>query len=399
MVLAVKAGRIYTPSSLIRNGVVVLGDGRISYVGGDFNKAKDATILEFDDGICAPGFIDLHVHGGGGYDFADGSLEAFSGVCKHHIRGGTTSLLATILSSPIDHTFKVLETFRSIPNTIKDGAEVLGLHLEGPFLNPDMHGAHPVELLQTPSRELIEAFLNYADVIRRITIAPEVSGGIEAVKAFSSKNILVSIGHSNAPYEVVYEAYKTGLRHTTHLYNALGVSFKRGAYRVPGALESILALNGITAEIIADGRHVHPILIRLAVKAKGFRRLCLVTDAMRAAGMPDGVYKLGSNIYGSNAIVKDGISYTADMRFFASTTISMIDTVRLMRSIGYPMRAVLLMASTIPAKLLGISSRKGFLAPGFDGDLVVLDKEFKVLLVTVRGRVVYAENRDFIGLT
>jgi N-acetylglucosamine-6-phosphate deacetylase len=399
VVLAIRAGRIYTPNTLIRNGIVVLKNGKISYVGDDFEKAKDATVLGFKDGICVPGFIDVHVHGGGGYDFADGSVEAFSEVCKYHVRGGTTSLLATILSSPVDYTFKVLETFRKLSNVSTDGAEILGLHLEGPFLNPEMRGAHPVEFLQTPTEELIWSFLEYADVIRRVTIAPEVSGGVEAVKAFSSRNVIVSIGHSNAPYDVVVKAYDVGLKHTTHLYNALGVSFKRGPYRIPGALESVLVLDGIMAEIIADGRHVHPILIRLALKTKGFERLCLVTDAMRAAGMPDGTYKLGSNIYGSEVVVKDGISYTRDMNSFASTTISMIDAVRFMRSIGYPMKQVLLMASSIPAKLLGVSNRKGFIESGFDGDLVVLDRKLRVLLTIVRGRVVYAENKEYIGLS
>jgi len=397
--LAVKAGKIYTPNNVVRNGIVVLEKGVISYVGNDLEKVKNVTILNFDGGMCVPGFIDLHVHGGGGYDFADGNLEAFNRVCKYHVRGGTTSLLATVLSSPVDYTLKILETFRKAYNTTGDGAEILGLHLEGPFLNPDMRGAHPVELLQTPSRELVEAFLDYADVIRRVTIAPELPGGIEAIKAFYSKNIMVSIGHSNAPYGIVDEAYNAGLRHATHLYNALGVSFKQGPYRIPGALESVLALDGITAEIIADGRHVHPALISLAVKAKGFRRLCIVTDAMRAAGMPDGTYKLGSNAYGSNTVVKEGVSYTVDMHSFASTTISMVDAVRFMRSIGYPMRTALSMATAIPAKLLGVSSRKGLLAPGFDGDLVVLDRRFRVLLTVVRGRVVYAEEKDYIGLS
>jgi len=399
VVLAIRAGRIYTPNTLIRNGIVVLKNGKISYVGDDFEKAKDATVLGFKDGICVPGFIDVHVHGGGGYDFADGSVEAFSEVCKYHVRGGTTSLLATILSSPVDYTFKVLETSRKLSNVSTDGAEILGLHLEGPFLNPEMRGAHPVEFLQTPTEELIWSFLEYADVIRRVTIAPEVSGGVEAVKAFSSRNVIVSIGHSNAPYDVVVKAYDVGLKHTTHLYNALGASFKRGPYRIPGALESVLVLDGIMAEIIADGRHAHPILIRLALKTKGFGRLCLVTDAMRAAGMPDGTYKLGSNIYGSEVVVKDGISYTRDMNSFASTTISMIDAVRFMRSIGYPMKQVLLMASSIPAKLLGVSNRKGFIESGFDGDLVVLDRKLRVLLTIVRGRVVYAENKEYIGLS
>jgi N-acetylglucosamine-6-phosphate deacetylase len=399
VVLAIRAGRIYTPNTLIRNGAVVLKNGKIDYVGDDSEKVKDATVLRFNDGICVPGFIDVHVHGGGGYDFADGSFEAFNEVCKYHVRGGTTSLLATILSSPVDYTFKILETFRKFSNVSTNGAETLGLHLEGPFLNPDMRGAHPAELLQTPSEELVGSLLEYADVIRRVTIAPEVSGGVEAVKAFSSRGVIVSIGHSNAPYDVVVKAYDAGLRHTTHLYNALGVSFKRGPYRIPGALESVLALDGVMAEMITDGRHVHPILIRLAVKTKGFRRLCLVTDAMRAAGMPDGIYKLGSNAYGSEAVVKNGISYTRDMRSFASTTISMVNAVRFMRNIGYPMREVLLMASSIPAKLLGVSNSKGFIASGFDGDLVVLDRKLRVLLTVVRGRVVYAENRDYIGLS
>lgn len=399
MTLAIKVKKVYTPDTVIKNGVIILKDGRIDYVGDDSEKAKGATILNFDSGICVPGFIDLHVHGGGGYDFADGSLESFNGVCKYHIRGGTTSLLATILSSPIDYTFKILETSRKVMDINREGAEIIGLHLEGPFLNPDMRGAHPVDLLQTPSKELIETLLEYADVIKRVTIAPEIPGGIEAVKTLYKMGIMVSIGHSNASHEVVDKAYNVGLRHTTHLYNALGGAYKQGPYRVPGALESILASDGITAEIIADGRHVHPILVHLAVRAKGFRSLCLVTDSMRAAGMPDGTYRLGSNTYGPNVIVKDGISYTEDMRSFASTTISMVDTVRFMRNIGYSMKTALLMASTMPAEFLGISNRKGMIAPGFDGDLVVLDMEFKVLLTVVRGRVVYAEEKDYIGLS
>ncbi|RJS74004.1 N-acetylglucosamine-6-phosphate deacetylase [Candidatus Bathyarchaeota archaeon] len=389
MSLAIRVGKVYTPDAVIENGVVVLRDGRISYVGRKMEKADGVKLLDFPDCICTPGFIDLHVHGGGGYDFADGEPRAFRTICRYHATGGTTSLLATIWTSPIEHTFKVLEVSRRCVGEASRGAELLGVHLEGPFLSPEKHGAHSADYLKTPSRELVEAFLEYVDVVKRITIAPELEGGVEAVRAFSSSGVMVSIGHSTAPYSVVEEAYNAGLSHATHLYNALGTAFKRGVYRIPGALESVLALDGITAELIADGVHVHPALIEVAVKVKGYEKLCLVTDAMRAAGMPDGVYKLGSPLYAPDAVVKNGISYTRDMRALASTTIRMIDAVRFMTRLGYPLRRVLSMASSVPARLIGVSCRKGYLRPGFDGDLVVLDERLDVLLTVVKGQVVY----------
>lgn len=389
MSLAVRAGRVYTPDIAIEDGVVVIRDGRISYVGSRVEVAEAVEMRDFPQCICAPGFIDLHVHGGGGSDFADGDPESFRTVCRYHATGGTTSLLATIWASPIDHTFKVLETARRCVGDVGDGAEQLGVHLEGPFLNPEKCGAHSVAYLKVPSRGLVEAFLEFVDVVRRITLAPELEGGVEAVKEFSSRGIMVSIGHSAAPYMVVEKAYTAGLSHATHLYNALGTSFKRGVYRVPGALESVLALDGITAELIADGVHVHPALIEVAVKVKGYEKLCLVTDAMRAAGMPDGVYKLGSPLYAPDAVVKNGISYTCDMKSLASTTIRMVDAVKYMTGLGYPLRRVLAMASSVPARLIGVSHRKGYLKPGFDGDLVVLDRELNVVLTVVKGRIVY----------
>lgn len=256
-----------------------------------------------------------------------------------------------------------------------------------------MSGAHLNDYLQLPKEEVIKMLLDYADVIKRVTIAPELKGDIKAVRLFSCAGILVSIGHSNAEYDVVKRAFVAGLRHATHIYNCMGRAFKRGAYRVPGTLESILALDSITAEIIADGRHVHPALIRLAVKAKGYENLCLVTDAMRAAGMPDGRYKLGSLEYGVEVVVRDGISYLADGSSFASTTISMIDAVKVMAELGYPLDKVFVMASAVPARILGLGSKKGVLRPGFDGDLVVLDKHLNVLLTVVKGRIVYARNQ------
>lgn len=389
MSLAVRAGRVYTPDIAIKDGVVVIRDGRVCYVGRRVEEAEGTEMLDFPGGICAPGFVDIHVHGGGGRDFADGEPEAFETVCRYHATGGTTSLLATIWTSPIDHTFRVLETARRCVGDVEGEAELLGVHLEGPFLNPEKCGAHSAEYLKTPSRRLVEAFLEYVDVVKRITLAPELEGGVEAVKAFSSRGIMVSIGHSTAPYGVVEEAYAAGLSHATHLYNALGTAFRQGVYRIPGALESVLALDGITAELIADGIHVHPALIEVAVRVKGCGKLCLVTDAMRAAGMPDGVYKLGSPLYAPDAVVRDGISYTRDMKALASTTIRMVDAVKFMTRLGYPLKTVLSMASGVPARLIGVSRRKGYLKPGFDGDLVVLDDELNVVLTVAKGRIVY----------
>jgi len=390
--IAVKAGRVYTPYTVIKDGVVVVRGGRISYVGRELKEGPGCELLEFPEGICAPGFIDLHVHGGGGGDFADGEPESIKRICTFHARGGTTSLLATLMSEPLDQMVRAVEAIKPYVGRDTGGSEILGVHMEGPFLNPEMSGAHLSNYLQLPRREVVERLLEYADVIRRVTIAPELEGGIEAVRLISRAGVLVSIGHSNAEYDVVREAFIAGLRHATHLYNSMGRAFKRGPYRVPGTLESVLALDGMTAEIIADGRHVHPALIRLAIKAKGYENICLVTDAMRAAGMPDGRYKLGSPESGVEVVVRGGVSYLADGSAFASTTISMADAVRVMAGLGYPLDKVFIMASTVPARILGLGSRKGVLRPGFDGDLVVLDKNLNVLLTVVKGRVVYARS-------
>ena len=391
--LAVRASRIYTPHTVIKDGVVVIRDGKISYVGQDTGMGSGCKLLEFPGGICAPGFIDLHVHGGGGGDFADGNPESIRRACAFHARGGTTSLLATLMSEPLDRMIRAVEAIRPYVGRGTGGSEILGVHLEGPFLNPEMSRAHPRDYLRLPRGEVVERLLGYADVVRRVTIAPELEGGIRAVRLFSCAGMLVSIGHSNAEYGVVRRAFIAGLRHATHLYNGMGRAFKRGAYRVPGTLESVLALDGITAEIIADGRHVHPALIRLAVKAKGYENLCLVTDAMRAAGMPDGRYKLGSLGSGVEVVVRGGISYLADGSSFAGTTISMVDAVRVMAGLGYPLDKVFVMASTVPARVLGLGSKKGVLRPGLDGDLVVLDENLNVLLTVVKGRVVYARSQ------
>lgn len=389
MSVTIKARRIFTPYVVIDNGTIVVEEGKIAYVGKNTKKAYTEEFLEFPNGICIPGFIDLHVHGGGGGDFSDGTSESFTKACIYHAKGGTTSILATLTTEPFDQIIRVLKEARHWIKGKTLGAEVIGVHVEGPFLNPEMSGAQPTEYLEVPKSELIETLLEYSDVIKRVTIAPELKYALDAIKLLSRYGILCSIGHSKAHYDIVERALLVGLKHATHLYNAMGRAYKKGPYRIPGTLESVLSLDGITAEIIADGHHVHPALIRMAIKAKGYENVCLVTDAMRAAGMPDGTYRLGSIKYGTKVIVKNGISYTEDMRSFASTTITMIDAVRTMIEIGYPPRLVFAMASTIPAKIIGISHKKGSIKVGLDGDIVVLDKDLKVLLTMVKGKIVY----------
>ncbi len=386
---------ILQPEGAFRAGMITINGGIIENL--DFSDRAELfsrgkgrrDTMQFEDAIVTPGFIDLHIHGGLGSDFMDGDQHSFINICRYHAAGGTTSLLATTAAAPLDKILKVLATARILKKKSGYGAQVLGVHLEGPFFNMEYKGCHLPEYVRNPSPREVRAMLRYADIISRVSLSPEIPYALETTRLFRKHGAVVAVGHSGADYKVVDKGIKAGMTHSTHLFNAMSRAVKKGPSRIPGVLETILVRPDITAEIIADGLHVHPYFMSLAIKAKGWDKVCTITDAMRGAGMPPGVYAFGPKD-GKKVIVKNGMAVVPEGTGYASSVIRMNQTVQtLVKQIGTPPADALRMASFVPARIMGIHDHKGQILPGHDADLVVLDKQFNVIRTIVGGKTVF----------
>jgi N-acetylglucosamine-6-phosphate deacetylase len=391
---AIRAAKIYTSDSVLEDAGILIDAGRIAQVSPwhDLNVPSTATVTDVRPQFIAAGFVDIHVHGAAGHDFMDGDDAAFEGVCQWHARGGTTSLLATTCAAPLEQLYAVLKRVRQwqakSSADLCNGARVLGAHVEGPFFNMQMRGCHLPEYIKNPSEEDVAGLLEYSDVIRHITLAPEIDGALEAIEQFYGAGISVAVAHSDADSDHMQAALQRGLRHVTHLYNAMSFYHRRGPHRVSGVVETALVNDDLTVELIADGLHVNETRLKLAVRAKGVSRICLVTDAMRSAGMPDGLYAFGPR-NGKVAVLHDHASTMPEGSGFASSVVPMIRCVQVMvQGAGVSLEEALTMASKNPARIVG-AHRKGALREGMDADLVVLDNELKIQLTVVEGNVVF----------
>jgi N-acetylglucosamine-6-phosphate deacetylase len=327
----------------------------------------------------APGFIDLHVHGGGG-DQVGPDPDAVAGVARFHARHGTTALLPTTVPAPTDD---LLETVRAVAavshRADAGGAQVLGCHLEGPFVSPERPGALDVRHLRAPDRGLLDALLDAgAGAVRAIVIAPELPGALELISAAAADGVIAAVGHTDATYADAVAAFERGARAATHLFNAM----RPLHHREPGVIGAALTAPRVIAELVADGVHVHPATLRLAHAAKRAARLTLVTDAMQAAGLPDGEYALGDQ----RIAVRDGEARTASGSL-AGSTLTMDRAVRVaVEEALIPLPDALAMASTTPAELLGLGRVKGRIVPDADADVVVLDEGLHAVATMVAGR-------------
>ena len=263
-------------------------------------------VLDLHGNYLAPGFIDLHVHGALRHDTMEASAEAFQAVCDYHASGGTTSLLLTTATAPIDSIADVLNAVRDCRCSIK---QLAGVHVEGPFISKAKSGAQRSEFIQNPSRPAVQQLLDHADVIKRITIAPELPGALEAIENFHKHRISVSGGHSDAWDGEAREGFARGMNSVTHTFNCMSSARRRGIYRVGGLLEFALSEPQISCELIADGHHVSETLMTMLYRAKGPHGICLVTDATAGAGLPD---KSKFALFGRDCVVKDGVCLLAD---------------------------------------------------------------------------------------
>lgn len=369
----------------IRDGLrVVVEQGKIAAIYDQSSAHRNHEVIDLTGNYLAPGFIDLHVHGALGRDTMEGSAEAVRTICEFHASGGTTSLLLTTVTAPLDEIVKILQAVRDFRTEI---SAIAGVHVEGPFISKAKAGAQRVEFIQDPSPAAVRQLLEYTDVLKRITIAPELPGAFEAIEAFYARGISVSGGHSDAWDEDARSAFDHGMRSVTHTFNCMSSARRRGVNRVAGLLEFALSESEISCELIADGHHVSSTLMKMLYRAKGPRGICLVTDATAGAGLPEGSRFA---LFGKECNVENGVCLLADGSALAGSAARMIDLVRMIvRELDVPLNEAIAMGTENPARAVGLQT-KGRLTVGADADLVVLSPQLGVLRTFAAGQEVWS---------
>jgi N-acetylglucosamine-6-phosphate deacetylase len=390
MPLAFTNARIVTPLEVIEAGAVLVEDGRIVRVGPAAPAPPGYDVIELQGRTLAPGFIDLHVHGGGGFSLMAGDPEEVRSFARWAVSKGVTSFLITSIAAPREHLMTLLRSclplIRSVGSARADewsGAQPLGFNLEGPFINPARAGAQPRESIRMPDvREMNEYLEAAAGELRLVTLAPELPGADGLIDAVLRAGAAPSLGHSDATYEEARRAFERGVRHVTHAFNALRPFHQRD----PGCLAAALNAPDVTVELIADGVHVHPGAMELLMRSKGPERTALVSDGMPFAGLGDG----GFEVEGQRIVVEGGRAARHDGMLAGSAV--MLDRMvsNVARRLPLRLEEAVRMATLSPATVLGVSDRKGRIAAGADADLVVLDEALDVVMTFVRGERVFS---------
>ncbi len=386
-------GTVVTEHEMFTKGVVVIDGERIVYAGEAEGapKAKPGRVVDLKGAYLTPGFVDLHVHGGAGADFMDVTAEAWETICRAHARHGTTSFTPTTTVGRHDQHMKFLKLTKKF-YAKSPGSRVVGMHLYGPYFAAEAKGCHPGAEVRPPTPEDYEPYFEYAKYIRNATVAPELPGARAFVARCLALGIRCNAGHSYASFAEMEEAIGWGIRHIDHLFSAMSDKSKMKARQMfpmmGGVMEATLFFDELTTEVIADGVHLAPDLMRLAFKVKGPDRLALVTDTSRAMDMPDGDYMFGALDGGEPIIRKNNQGLMPDGVRLASSVVGMDDCVRVFRRDVPEASLVELirMASLTPARVMGLEHEIGSLWPGKRADMVVLDKDLNVKDVYIGGK-------------
>jgi len=389
MSFAIRNVQIITPFRVVEEGTLIIEGRKISAIGSSRDTPVPAgmKVYEFDGMMLTPGFIDLLVHGGGGYGFADMSLEAVEKISQYGFQHGTTGMLAALYSKPEPAMLADVKRIAEFCEKSKGTRNIWGIHLEGPFINKELHGAMKSDYLWQPSVAGWQKLYGVSNgYIRLMTIAPELPGMEAVMRAAAKNDVVLSIGHSAATYQEVLCAIDNGAAHVTHMFNAM----KPFHHREPGVAVAALVHHELKVELIADGIHVHPAVMRLIYDIKGSGGIILITDAVRAAGMPDGDYTfMDQKIH-----VKKNRAFL-DGNTLAGSTLTMEKAVKCMvQQVDVPLTDAVRMASLNGAKVLGLEHHKGIIAVGKDADVVVLDSNFDVQMTVSEGSVKYVRGGD-----
>jgi len=387
--LKIYNGQIITPYRVISRGTVLIkGDTIIEVKEGNI-EAPGAMEIDAGGKYIAPGFIDLHVHGGGGDDFMDGSETAFLNIAETHSRYGTTAMTPTTLTSEKEGLLHTLELYESANKRNNKGAQFLGMHLEGPYFAMNQRGAQDPRYIRDPDPLEYKEILSKSNSVARWSAAPELKGGIEFGRYLKSKGVLAALAHTDAVYEEALEAFENGYTLATHLYSGMSGVTRRNAFRYAGVVEAAFLIDEMDVELIADGVHVPPPLLKLVYKIKGADRIALITDAMRAAGMPPGESVLGNIHTGLKVIVEDGVAKLPDRSSFAGSVATADRLVRTMTQLAdIPLTDAIRMITSTPARIMGVGNKKGSLVAGKDADLVIFDRDINIEMTMIKGRII-----------
>ena len=385
--LTIINGAVVTPDKILSPGIVLVEDGLIQFVGAmtDAEPATNAQIIDATGQFVLPGFIDTHVHGSGGDDVMTDGAAGIQRAGRNMLRYGTTAWLPTTIAARHEEILFAIAETRQAENSSEIMANILGLHLEGPYINLKFKGAQPDEGIRDPNFDELDELLKSAEGrIKVMTLAPELPGSMEMIRLLKTHNIVASLGHSECDYDTALAAIDAGATYATHLFNAMsGVH-----HRQPGLAACCLNEPGICAELILDGVHVNPQMARLAARNKGREGLALITDATTAQGCGDGIYQLGKfqvNVRGALCTLIDGVT-------IAGSVLTMNHAVKnAVEFTGMSLIDVAYMAATMPAKRCGVAERKGSLEVGKDADIAILQADYSVAATIVKGVIVYAQ--------
>jgi len=382
--------RIVLPDTILDDHYLSVKNGVIESIGKgtpDRKQLNSCTTVDCGGQYLSPGFIDIHCHGGGGADFMDGHMEDILTAARAHLIHGTTGIWPTTLTGSEEELFTFFESFRQAREVTEQMPHLLGIHLEGPYFSPAQAGAQPPKYLVHPRPE------HYHEILRRgqgnivrWSAAPELPGALELGDELAGKGIKVSMGHSDAGFEDIVNAMEHGYSQITHFYSAMSTITRKRGRRVLGLIECGYLFDRLKVEIIADGIHLPPELLKLILKCKNHDDICLVTDSMRGAGMPDGPSLLGSKKNGVPVIIEDGIANMPDFSSFAGSVATTDRLVRVMvQKAGLPVWEAVKMASLNPASFLGIQETYGSIQPGKSADLLIFDDDIRISSVYVSG--------------
>ncbi|WP_343532571.1 N-acetylglucosamine-6-phosphate deacetylase [Pedobacter sp.] len=383
---------IITPFGLLKEGTMIIANGKIAEISAQNIAVEGALEINAKGNYVAPGFIDMHVHGGGGHDFMDNTLDAFLTIASTHAKYGTTALMPTTLSCEKEDLLATLHIYEQALAVNTKGADFVGIHIEGPYFAMSQKGAQDPRYIRNPDPTEYQEILAASKHIKRWSAAPELPGTLEFGRTLQQNDVLAAIAHTDAVYEEVVKAYEVGFTHATHFYSCMSGVSRRNAFRYAGAIESAYLLDDMTVEIIVDGVHLPAPLLKLIYKIKGTNHTALITDAMRGAGMPEGKSILGSLKDGLEVIIEDGVAKLPDRTAFAGSVATADRLVRNMVQLAeVPLLDAVKMASATPAKILNIQDRKGELVKGKDADIVIFDEDINIQTTIVKGNVVYTK--------
>ncbi len=386
--LALVNGRVVRSNSIDVGKAVVVEGARIVGVAELGALGQDVTRIDVQGRYVTPGLIDIHTHGALGHTFNEPTKEAFAAITEENVRCGVTGLLATVATAPLPAMIECCRFSREWMAQPREGSRVLGVYLEGPYINIAQKGALDPDHVRNPDDGSVDALLEHHDVVRIMAYAPELPGALDLTAKLHSLGIVPTAGHSSARDGEVLAAMQLGLRHVTHIWSAQSSTIREGPWRRPGLLEASLTFDGLTVEMICDNKHLPPTLMQLAFKCVGPDRLCVISDATSGAGLPEGArFRMGQMEYA----VCDGVGMVFDRTAFAgSTTLVNRMIPVLINNVGVSLPQAFRMLTATPARVLGLDARKGSIGAGKDADLAIFDEDFTAWRTMIGGRWAFA---------